>query len=69
MDKLVAKYGAGASVSPFQNDLTKDCAEKNDPRYPFGKCAPLMPDLLLLRVTSPQQNLGRNHPAIQVFAG
>ena len=54
VDKLIAKYGAGASVTPFQNDLTKDCPEKNDPRYPFGKYAPMMPDLMLLPRNQPK---------------
>jgi hypothetical protein len=32
-------------VQPFQEWVTKDCPQKHDPKYAFGKCAPLMPDL------------------------
>jgi hypothetical protein len=44
----VAKYGEAATLQSFQDDLTRDCSEKHDPGYRFGKCAPMMPDLLLL---------------------
>jgi hypothetical protein len=30
-----------------------DCPQKNDPGYPFGKCAPLMPDLRTLPINQP----------------
>jgi hypothetical protein len=54
-DILIAKYGAGASTTPLQNDLTKDRPEKNDPHYPFGKCAPMMPDLRLSPKNQPRE--------------
>jgi hypothetical protein len=53
--QLVAKYGADANVQPLQDDLTRDCPQKVDPRYPFGKCAPMMPDLLLLPRNQPRE--------------
>ena len=40
--KLIVTYGADATVQGFQRDLTKDCPQKNDPRYAFGMCAPLL---------------------------
>ena len=52
--QLVEKYGAAATVQPFQDDLTRNCPEKHDPGYPFGKCAPMMPDLLLLPRNQPR---------------
>lgn len=45
-DKLVAKYGADASIEPFQNDITRDCPKRQDPNIELGNgCAPLCPDL------------------------
>lgn len=45
-DKLVAKYGADASIQPFQDDITRDCPKRNDPTIELGRgCAPLCPDL------------------------
>jgi len=52
--QLVAKYGADSPVQPLQDDLTRDCPEKIDPHYPLGKCAPMMPDLLLLPRNQPR---------------
>ena len=52
--RLVEKYGADANVQPLQDDLTRDCPEKIYARYPFGKCAPMMPDLLLLPRNQPK---------------
>jgi hypothetical protein len=52
-DKLVAKYGAVATLQPLQEELTKDCPHKRDPRFPFGKCAPLFPDLRKLPINQP----------------
>ena len=47
--KLVAQFGADATVQPFQDWITKDCPKRNDPRSPLGTgCAPLMPELRLL---------------------
>lgn len=54
--KLVAKYGAGASVQPLQDDLRRDCPDRDDPRWPYGKCAPLMPDLLKLPRNQPRRS-------------
>lgn len=53
--RLVGKYGADETVQPFQEDITRDCPEKNDPRYAFGKCAPRMPDLRLLPRNQPRK--------------
>lgn len=53
-DKLFAKYGADATVQPFQEDITRDCPRRHDHALELGTgCAPLMPDLRLLP---------RNHP-------
>jgi hypothetical protein len=44
--KLVAKYGADASIEPLQNDVTADCPRRADPKIELGKgCAPICPDL------------------------
>ena len=54
--KLIAKYGAGASVAPFQDDLTRDCPKRNDPKIVLGHgCAPLFPDLVLLPRNQPRK--------------
>jgi len=55
LDKLIVKCGAGSHVQPLQDDLTRDCPHKNEPGYPFGKCAPMMPDLLLLPRNQPRK--------------
>ena len=52
--KLVERFGADETVQPFQEWITKDCPEKHDPRYAFGKCAPMMPDLRLLPRKQPR---------------
>ena len=57
--KLVAKYGADSSVQPFQDDLRRDCPERDDPRWPYGKCAPLMPGLLKLPRNQPAKCLAK----------
>ncbi|HVA12651.1 MAG TPA: hypothetical protein VNF99_05345 [Stellaceae bacterium] len=45
-DKLIAKYGAGASIQPFQDDFTRDCPRRDDSMFELGKgCTPLCPDL------------------------
>lgn len=54
-DKLVAKYGADATVQPFQEDITKDCPRWQDHTLELGTgCAPLMPDLRLLPRNQPR---------------
>ena len=54
--KLVEKYGAASTVQPFQDDLRRDCPERDDPRWPYGKCAPLMPQLLWLPRNQPRKS-------------
>lgn len=50
-DKLVAKYGADASIEPFQNEITQDCPKRHDAKIELGKgCAPLCPDLSKLAI-------------------
>ena len=55
--KLVERFGPDANLQAWQEELTADCPHKNDPGYPFGKCAPLMPDLRTLPINQP-----RDHP-------
>jgi hypothetical protein len=53
--KLLAKYGADATLQRLQEDLTKDCPHKVDSHWPFGKCAPLFPDLRSLPINQPRE--------------
>jgi hypothetical protein len=53
--KLVAKYGADATLQPLQEELTADCPHKHDVHWPFGKCAPLFPDLRTLPINQPRE--------------
>jgi hypothetical protein len=53
-DKLLQEYGPESTLQPFQEKLTADCPHKNDPGYPFGKCAPLFPDLRTLPINQPR---------------
>jgi hypothetical protein len=53
-DKLLAKYGPDETLQPFQEELTRDCPHKRDLRLPFGKCAPLFPDLRNLSINQPK---------------
>jgi hypothetical protein len=44
--KLVAKYGADASIEPLQQEITADCPRRTDPKIELGKgCAPVCQDL------------------------
>jgi hypothetical protein len=46
LSKLIAKYGAGASIEPLQEEIVANCPHKADPTIEAGKaCAPLCPDL------------------------
>lgn len=46
IDKLVAKYGADASIQPLQEEITADCPRRADPKIELSAgCAPLCPDL------------------------
>jgi hypothetical protein len=45
-DKLVAKYGADASIQLFLEEIIKDCQKRHDPTLELGRgCAPICPDL------------------------
>lgn len=44
--RLVAKYGADASIQPLQDEITADYPRRTDPKIELGAgCAPLCPDL------------------------
>jgi hypothetical protein len=48
------RYSTDASVQPPQEDITRNCPGKHDPKYAFGKCAPMMSDLRLLPRNQPK---------------